>query len=357
MKIVLVIDDEPSVLESHRVLLEEAGYRVLTAADATTGLALARRHLPDLVLCDILMPGTDGPTVLETLRRDPELGDRPFVLITGHPGRFSPREGMEKGADDFLVKPYNAGELLRCVEARLRRAEIPGRVDEAILHHLRATVTRTLPHEIFTPLAGVLGLLEVLLSSDPPLDAAETREILGEIRDCGWRLHRTLRNFVAILDLETPVQGGAVPSGPPGPCAAQPLVVETARQVAANHRRSADLQVTCPPCTMPLRTDALRTIVEELVDNAFAFSRSGSPVRVLCGPGPRLAVTDEGRGMTAEQLAQVGAFRQFERATHEQQGLGLGLALVQRLVARHGGRLQIASEPGGGTTATVEFNP
>jgi len=86
--------------------------------------------------------------------------------------------------------------------------------------------------------------------------------------------------------------------------------------------------------------------VDELLDNAFKFSKAGTPVAVACGPSRgrfALSVSDKGRGMTSQQIADIGAHMQFERRFYEQQGVGLGLIIIKRLADLHGGELIIES--------------
>src|SRR5476649_558626 len=129
--------------------LRRSGYHVIEADSGVFGLAMARQHLPDLVLSDIHMPGGDGSTLLQDLRRDPELKSKQVVLMTVRPDLVTPRRGMEEGADDFLVKPVDLKALLSCVEARFRRASISWRVEDEMLAKLRSLVPANLPHEFF----------------------------------------------------------------------------------------------------------------------------------------------------------------------------------------------------------------
>ncbi len=121
-KTILIIEDEPRTRENLTVILEMENYHVLTAAEGGRGLELAREKLPDLILCDVTMPGMDGHQVLEALREDAATGGIPFVFLTARGDRRDLREGMDLGADDYLVKPAAATELLACIEARFRRA-------------------------------------------------------------------------------------------------------------------------------------------------------------------------------------------------------------------------------------------
>ena len=356
MKTLLVIDDDEAIRGSYGLALEHAGYRVLTAADGTQGVELARRHLPDLILCDLNMPGLDGRNVLRLLREDLAAGATQIVLMTGNTKALTPREAMALGADDFLTKPFGIVQLMRCVEARLQRAQIHGRVADQAVNDLRTSLRSSLPHELFTPLAGILGLTAALREDLPRLSPAEIQELLADIEQSGRRLHRTLKNYLLVIDLETGAAPEATPPelGGDDPPAA---VTNGATAAARRHQREADLTVQATACTIRVQAADLTTMAEELVDNACSFSRPGAPITVRLEATGRLQITDRGRGMTPEQIRRIGAFRQFDRKKHEQQGLGLGLVLVQKLAARCDADFSVASEPAGGTTATVVFQP
>jgi signal transduction histidine kinase len=120
--------------------------------------------------------------------------------------------------------------------------------------------------------------------------------------------------------------------------------------------READMQLDLKDSSVQINQVRLKKIVEELVDNALKFSSAGTPVRVVGTPVEQtyvLSVTDYGRGMTAAQIAEVGAYQQFERKLHEQQGSGLGLIITKRLTQLLGGELTIDSTPDKQTTVRV----
>lgn len=122
MKRILIIEDEPQVRANIATILEMEGYTPVTAANGAEGIARAREQAPDLVLCDITMPETDGYTVLATLRTDAALANVPFIFLTAKTARADMRLGMNLGADDYLTKPFHAPELLSAIDARLKRA-------------------------------------------------------------------------------------------------------------------------------------------------------------------------------------------------------------------------------------------
>jgi DNA-binding response OmpR family regulator len=123
MKTVLVVDDEPKIVQIARDYLEHAGFRVLTAGDGERALAVVRGFKPDLVVLDLGLPGADGLDVTRALRRDSEL---PIIILTARSDESDRIVGLELGADDYVVKPFSPKELVARVRAVLRRSEIAG---------------------------------------------------------------------------------------------------------------------------------------------------------------------------------------------------------------------------------------
>lgn len=124
MKTILLIEDDAGVRENTAEILELAHYRVLKAANGKEGVEQARKEMPDLILCDIMMPDLDGYGVLHMLGRTPETAEIPFIFLSAKADRGDVRRGMELGADDYLTKPFEESELLNAIEGRLRRSDL-----------------------------------------------------------------------------------------------------------------------------------------------------------------------------------------------------------------------------------------
>ena len=124
MKTILLIEDDADMRENTAEILERADYRVLKAESGRRGLEIARKESPDLILCDIMMPELDGHGVLYLLGRDPATAEIPFIFLSAKAERSDVRKGMELGADDYLTKPFEEGELLNAVEGRLKRSDL-----------------------------------------------------------------------------------------------------------------------------------------------------------------------------------------------------------------------------------------
>jgi two-component system, sensor histidine kinase and response regulator len=354
MKTILLIDDSQELRTTFCIALRTSGYHVIEADSGIAGLKIARQYLPDLILSDIHMPGGDGSTLLRDIRRDPELKSRQVVLMTGRPDLVTSRQGMEEGADDFLVKPVTLKALLSCVKARFSRASISWRVEDQMLAQLRSCVPSQLPHEFFTPLNGIIGLTELLCEEFSSFTPEAVGEMLKHVYQSSLRLQRTLRNYLLILELQNV-------SSQPLPPRLSSLEVEERIRIGVNQalrqykQRRQDVRVRIDACSLSIGLGDLSRIVEELVDNACKFSRQETPVRVELSGGGRLIITDRGRGLTAEEISRIGAFQQFDRRKYEQQGLGLGLVLVQKLMVACQAEFSISSVPGEGTQVQIAF--
>lgn len=123
MKRILVIEDQAPMRRNLALLLELEGYSVLAAPDGRSGLEMARREKPDLILCDVMMPEMDGFAVVQSLRASDDTADIPFIFLTARGERSDVRLGMNFGADDYLTKPVVREDLLAAIEARLARAK------------------------------------------------------------------------------------------------------------------------------------------------------------------------------------------------------------------------------------------
>jgi DNA-binding response OmpR family regulator len=120
MKTILVVDDEPQILQLVRDYLEHGGFKVVTAADGSSALRLAATVRPDLIVLDLGLPGVDGLDVTRSLRRN---GEVPIIMLTARTDESDKLVGLELGADDYITKPFSPKELVARVRSVLRRSE------------------------------------------------------------------------------------------------------------------------------------------------------------------------------------------------------------------------------------------
>jgi signal transduction histidine kinase len=360
MKKILVIDDEEWLREMMQLALQQRGFEVIEASDGADGVQKARKELPDLILCDVNMSKLDGYRTLTSLRNEVPTATIPFILMTGSADSASMRHGMELGADDYLPKPFTPEGLYAAVDARLKKAQTVRDEAERKLTHLRDNISLMMPHELRTPLNGIISNAELLAESSATLKSTEVAEIGQDIQKSGERLARLIENFLIYAKLEMaandPQNVNFLNAGrtehPKG------LVKEHATAQADQANRLQTLSLDLNDIAVPIAEEYLSKITDELLQNAFKFSPADSPVRVSLTESANtviFSVSDQGRGFTPEQIARVGAYMQFDRKLHEQQGQGLGLTIAKRLVELHGGKLSIVSDKVSGTVVSARF--
>src|SRR5262245_28895313 len=189
MKRILVIEDNHRLRREIVNVLELHGFEVDSAPNGRVGLERIQAARPSLVICDLMMPELDGYETLKIVRANPETEALPFVILTARDERQQMRQGMELGADDYVVKPFKFDDLVRAVNAAFEKHARVARQADKKLDKLREDVAAALPHELRTPLACIMGYAEMLADggSVPPQDVtALAQQILG----AGQRLHR-----------------------------------------------------------------------------------------------------------------------------------------------------------------------
>jgi signal transduction histidine kinase len=360
MKKILVIDDEAWLREMMLLALSQRGFEVIEAGDGEVGIERARKDLPDLILCDVNMERVDGYQTLSTLRNDAGTASIPFILMTGLADQAGMRQGMELGADDYLSKPFTIDGLYAAVDARLKKLQVVRQEAEKKLADLRDNISMMLPHELRTPLNGILAYGEILMADSGSLQPNEIAEMGQVISESGKRLQRLIENFVIYTQIELlaadPRHQASLARK--STVCADNFIEERLRNLAANMRRPEDLALDLASVAVPMSEDYLGKVVDELVQNAFKFSKPGTKVSVSLydmANSVTLIVTDEGRGFSSDQISRIGAYMQFDRKLQEQQGSGLGLAIAKRLTELHGGTLTIQSDKGANTNITVKL--
>jgi signal transduction histidine kinase len=348
---ILVIEDETSIRQNLLDLLALENFKVISAENGRIGVQLAQDIIPDIIICDVMMPELDGHSVLKILRQEPTTATIPFIFLTAKSDKNDFRQGMELGADDYLTKPFTRAELLMAINSRLEKQAVFNQQSQQKLDDLRSSITFSLPHEMRTPLNGILGFSELLIKDVDFLNSHEIREMGEGIHKSAKRLLRLIQNFLLYAELEIIATDSerinllsnhqiVFPA-----IALTNLITEKAKQAG----RIADLQINlCGNCRLRIAETKLYKIVEELIDNALKFSSIGTVIQVNSTSSNNkftLSFIDHGRGMTSAQISQLGAYQQFERKLYEQQGSGLGLIIAKRLTELHGGELHIDSKP------------
>ena len=345
---ILIIEDDREIRNTLQDLLEVHGHAVLAADDGVEGIRLANT-VPDLILCDIAMPAKGGYEVIRIIRELPQCREIPFIFLTARANRADQRYGMALGADDYITKPFTERDILDAIAARVRRQQPFRERVEQLVAERRAMVSAPWSHELMTPLCGILAGIELIEAETgtATIKPAELKKLLGAIRDGAERQHALSRKLVIYYELEC--LKAEQPKAFRCNDAAAVLTAGAIRAAKEEHR-SDDLIMRCDDGAVPLSEAHFLAAVAELAGNAFRFSKPGQPVSVTGvrqGARYQVEIADQGSGMTADQRMKVDAFRQFERNIREQQGLGIGLALVRSAAELAKGEFRLQTGSGG----------
>ena len=346
---ILLADDNADMREYLTRLLD-ACYDVHAVSNGQLALDLAQESPPDLVLSDIMMPELDGFGLLRALRAARRTQALPIILLSARAGEEAAIEGLSAGADDYLVKPFSARELLARVRTHLdmaeRRREWARELERA--NRELESFSYSVAHDLRVPLRAIDGFSRrLLVRQHEHLDEASKTD-LARIGLGAARMSRLIDDLLGLARISRrPLRRRRVEL--------DQLVQRVFEELQPRgSERRAELEVQAG-----LRTDAdprlLRVVLENLLSNALKFSQRRSDAHVSVGrlgrPGPAtFYVADNGAGFDMRYAGKL--FEPFARlhSRHDFEGTGVGLATVQRIVARHGGRIWAESQPGAGAT-------
>ncbi len=363
MRKILVIEDEQDIRENIIELLSEEGYQAIGAQDGEEGIRKIWEELPDLIICDILMPAVDGYAVLNVMTKNSTTASIPFIFLTAKSQRSDQRKGMTLGADDYITKPFTRLELLMAVETRLMKQDLLVSQAQKKLAELRTNISRSLPHELLGPLSVILGHSGQLVQQQNAEDGnAEIYESITEIHDAAQKLLRSIQRYLLYADLELILVDSdrLVRARNSHIVSVKAVIEEISQALALDQGREHDLNLELEDSPACISEVYLQKIVEELLDNALKYSPKSSPIQisgrvVLVKNQYQFIIRNYGVGMTAEQIAGVGGYIQFDRKGYERTGIGMGLEIVKELAEIHGGTMSIQSQPGQTTSVEVFF--
>jgi len=366
---VLLVDDNPTNLDVLARVLRSQNHRVRTVTSGPLALEAMRRLPPEVVLLDVAMPGMDGYQTCVLMREDPRLAAVPVLFISAMDGPLDKVKAFESGGQDYVTKPFSAEEVLARVEhhvnlGRLRKhleqqnqSLLDANLKLKEIHVLKANFTAMLVHDLRSPLTSV-GLTLETLKEGRPLRAGMAEQALESFQrvqtllDEMLELHRSEHGQI-------PIQSDNFDPAPWLRGLAEQFHL---RAQTAGIQFQVQLSETLPPILGD--RGKLDRVLHNLLGNALKFTPKGGAVKLEAGLEfgggveaglrfLRICIIDTGRGIPAEQLPFIfDPFRQSEPGDAHR-GFGLGLAIVQRLVAAHHGQIRAQSQVGFGSSFTV----
>ena len=358
---ILIVEDDLNLLEGIQTVLELDNYSVISVENGKQALDVLRESSvpPDLIVSDIMMPQMDGIQLLREVRRVQEWIKIPFIFLTARSEKTDIQRGKQLGVDDYLVKPFDADDLLIAVESRLNRHKMLNDLFTDAMSTLKRNILTILNHEFRTPLTFVVAYADMLNDSSQQLSNEEMLTFLRGVNTGALRLRRLIENFIVLVEMET---GDAQRSYDlrKAPIVDLVSLIETARQEVYNITHfSQPFSIEVEPDVPTFIGDTLylKMALAQLLDNAVKFSSGDQPIIMgakLRGDEILLWVRDHGRGIDAAEQQHIWEiFYQINRTTYEDQGTGSGLAIVDNIARMHGGRAEVESRLSEGSLFTI----
>src|ERR1017187_8193456 len=338
---ILLIDDEEGFRDVIAKSLVKHGFDVLEAADGKEGLWKAAESNPDLILCDLNMPLMGGYEVLAALRRDERLAGIPVIFLTAQSEPAEVRQGMNLGADDYLIKPANIPNLLGAIKARLQRRQSERQRQEKQMERAMRLFGETV-HDLRNPLFAVFGYTDLLkhAATDPVRNQEQGEHILAGLQQAVTRMQDIISETMFVVRSQ-------MKRLPLNPTAFD--LRDFCELLLADHAPDARLELRCGEGPFPVIADGsrLRHALENLLSNGLKYSDGPVVLNLTCAAqGYRIEVSDTGVGIPVGDQASI--FEPFFRASNagEKPGHGLGLCVVKSCIEEQGGSIGFVSKPG-----------
>lgn len=359
---ILFVDDDVILTEFAKVHLSTPVATVDSAHDGNIALSMLSTTTYDVALIDIEMPGLDGLSLVQRIRRDPRLEHLPIIMVTGREDVISIDRSFEVGATSFVTKPVNWRQLSHQIRYVLRNAraerEVRAARDRAEqVSALKSNLLAAMRHEFRTPLNTIIGfaalLRERLVESGQPGDLAE---YAGHIHDAGGRLLGTCNDmlqFARLTSKDRVLDPGVYPLDGVVAAAMQPRIGPT-----SSGRPPIAVAVADPHLDLACDRELLVGALRHLIANAETHGQ-GTGIRVDVARADDgsivFSVSDQGPGIPTNRLpACLEPFEQSDMSrAKDVEGLGLGLPIAKAVADLHGGHLRVDSAPGEGTRISI----
>ncbi len=367
--LILVADDNPDIRE-YMVGCLAGSYRTITAKNGKEAFDKAKKHAPDLIISDVMMPRFSGYDLCRAVRADEEISMTPIILVTSKSAVDDKIEGLEAGADDYLPKPFNAEELFARVRnlLMLRKQQTDLQDLNDILQaknaeleevsELKSQLLRIAAHDLKNPLNNIREFA-TLIREDVDVNS-EVGTMLGLIERSSNQMFELISE---ILESEA-LESGQLQ------ITRKPIdLVDVAAAVVESNRRQAErkeqhLVLDLPPENTHIvegSAEWLTEAMDNLVSNAIKYSPAGKSIWVSVSRVDaviRFEVRDEGPGLTDKDMSRL--FQKFQRLstmpTGGETSTGLGLSIVKQIAEMHDGEVVVESERGVGSAFIIQLS-
>jgi signal transduction histidine kinase len=343
----LVVEDNPEL----RLFIADvlaARYRVRAAGNGMQGLELARTLRPDVIVSDVAMPEMDGYELCRRLRADDDTKSIPVLLVTARTEVSSVLQGFEAGANDYLLKPFHATELLARVDVHVRLRRLVGHLARQERLAALGSLAASVAHNVRNPLSALISGLPAIRRRLASAVDQPTGELIDIMLHCAERIERMTLDLLDLSRIDREVSGDFAPGAGLLVCT---RMVESRLTFDVQLRAEVDDKATAAG-----RAGDLNHVFMNLIDNALRAVGPKGTVEVR-GAVERdcyiVTVDDSGPGIAPAEIDRI--FEPFYTTREPGEGTGLGLSIVRQIMEEHGGSVMVGSSTLGGAMFTVRL--
>ena len=284
------------------------------------------------------MPEMDGIQLVREIQNNERTFSIPFIFLTAKVEMKDIREGMNIGADDYITKPFKIEDILNSVNARLKKVDLR----QNFINDFSKFMTKKIPHELRTPLVGIMGMTDLILNYYKELPDIEIMEMVEDIRNSGKELHYKVEKFIKYAELfenEINKSNFLINSFYEiNPRSISSLLGYNAKEFG----RKEDLKMNFEPATLKILGKFYETALIELLDNSMKFSLKNKTISVLGIINGNFYITkiiDEGDDFSNLDFDKIGFVGKYNLEENFKEGLGLGLFIIRNIIHLFNGTL------------------
>ena len=342
-KILVIEDDINSLLFIEEVLTIEK-YEFCGVKSGLEAIEVVNKFMPDLIVCDIMMPDMDGYEVFNKIKQISPLKNIPFIFITALSTKKDLRKGMDLGADDYITKPFTSEQLISSIQTRLSKKKDEMEGFEKEIKSLQKNISTSIPQELLSPLNNILGIGNLMQTKFREISYDDIEKFGIEINKYGGKLLNIIKKFIFYTEVELMFSDSEQKKKLLNGITIWPekIILSIANEISERYNRINDFILNIENSNLQIDETHFRILIHELIDNAFKFSESGDIVEVKLTSKDsyaELSICNKGNPISVENQNKIGAFRQFNKDIYDQEGIGLGLTIVKRLIEFYEGEL------------------
>ncbi|WP_339841867.1 hybrid sensor histidine kinase/response regulator [uncultured Maribacter sp.] len=368
---ILVIDDEQRFLDIITNTLKASNYKVIQALNGEMGCMVARKFIPDIIICDWEMPVMNGIDAIKILKQDDLTKDIPIIMATGvMTTAENLNMALSAGAIDYIRKPIVPIELLARLnsayklassyaEIKVKNDKIMEQFNELkLLNATRDKFYAIISHDLRSPFNGILGLTDLLVENYGDYDDSERKEIIFLLRESSYSAFELLENLLSWSQ----IQRGQIKINKENLNLKELVETSIAPYKYNSSKKNIEIITNIPPLTkIFIDKNTSMTFIGNLVNNAIKFTPEGGTITISYNENDaniELHIIDTGVGMTSEVIGRL--FRIDENistnGTNNEKGTGLGLILCKEFIQKNGGDISVISEVGKGSDFIVTLS-